>query len=106
MKDLDLTPPYYAVIFTSELVLDDAQYQHMDAQLAARVQDQPGFLGFQSARSGKTGITVSYWKDTQSIQNWREHALHSQAREQGKNHWYSNYRIEICIVERRYSWKK
>src|SRR5690606_31613488 len=56
-------PPYYAVVFTSQLRTADPAYQAMGERMLALAQRQPGFLGVESAR-GETGITVSYWESS------------------------------------------
>jgi len=59
-------PPYYAVIFTSIRTKEDDGYSAMAGEMERLVEKQPGFLGFESART-ELGITVSYWKDLESI---------------------------------------
>ncbi len=63
-------PPYYAVIFTSRKIDEDRGYDEMSARMVELVSLQDGFLGFESARE-ELGITVSYWRDEKSIQNWK-----------------------------------
>ena len=94
-------PPYYAVIFTSLRTTADSGYLEMSAAMLDEVHKQPGFLGFESARQ-EIGITVSYWKDLESIKAWREHAQHSIARQRGREVWYKSFRVRICKVEREY----
>jgi len=38
----------------------------------------------------------------ESIGNWARHAKHMQAKQQGKAHWYTDYRVRIAKVEREY----
>jgi heme-degrading monooxygenase HmoA len=59
-------PPYYAVIFTSIRTEGDNGYSQMGEEMEKLVEKQPGFLGFETARN-EIGITVSYWKDLESI---------------------------------------
>ena len=55
-------PPYYAVIFTSQLSEDDAGYEQMGKRMFELALEQPGCLGAESTRdSDGVGITVSYW---------------------------------------------
>ena len=53
------TPPYYAVIFTSTLTEDHEGYEEMADRIYELAQEQPGYLGFETAREG-LGISVSY----------------------------------------------
>jgi heme-degrading monooxygenase HmoA len=94
-------PPYYAVIFTNLRTDLDADYQETAERMADLAAQQPGYLGFESARE-ECGISVSYWKDLQSISNWKQQAEHLRAQEQGRQAWYSNYKTRIALVERDY----
>ena len=95
-------PPYYAVIFTSVQSSDTEGYRSMAEKMLALAAEQPGYLGVESAREG-IGITVSYWRDIESIQQWKKHAEHLQAQAAGKSRWYKNYTTRIARVEREYS---
>ena len=92
---------YYAVIFTSILEGDDPMYHKVSDQLVGLAKEQAGFLGIESARND-IGITVSYWKDLESIKKWKNQMDHSAAREQGRTKWYRSFKVRICKVERDY----
>ena len=64
-------PPYYAVIFTSFRTAGDNGYSEMADKMFELASKQVGFLGIESARED-IGITVSYWRDLESIKNWKE----------------------------------
>ncbi|PZD77009.1 antibiotic biosynthesis monooxygenase [Mesonia sp. K7] len=93
---------YYAVIFVSTLKdKHDKSYYHMSEQMVAQAKKQPGFLGFDSARS-EIGITVSYWKSLNAIKDWKTQTQHQIAQQLGKEKWYAHYHIRIAKVEREY----
>ena len=94
-------PPYYAVIFTSIRTGVENGYEAMAQRMVELAAEQPGFLGVESARED-VGITVSYWRDPDSIAAWKRHAEHQIAQERGKQDWYSAYKTRICKVEREY----
>jgi heme-degrading monooxygenase HmoA len=48
------------------------------------------------------GITVSYWTDTQAASRWKQVAEHLVAQRQGREVWYTDYRVRIATVEREY----
>ena len=95
------TPPYYAVIFTSTRTRDDQGYAAMAGKMFDLAARQPGFLGVESARE-ELGISVSYWADTESIRRWKADLAHREAQRQGREVWYSGYRVRISRVEREY----
>ena len=91
-------PPYYAVIFTSLRGEGDAGYAEMAERLMELAAEQEGFLGVESVRDG-LGITVSYWRDRESIVRWQAEAEHREAQRLGRERWYRSYRIRIARVE-------
>ena len=95
------TPPYYAVIFTSLRTEGDNGYEAMAQEMLELAQQQPGFLGYESARN-ETGLTVCYWQSLEAIKNWKVHEQHLIAQKKGIEEWYSGYKIRICKVERDY----
>ncbi len=94
-------PPYYAVIFTSLRTDGDHGYDKTANRMVELVQKQKGFLGLETARS-EIGITVSYWKTLEAIQEWKNNLEHLTAQKNGKEKWYAAYKIRICKVERDY----
>lgn len=95
------TPPYYAVIFTSVRTDGDNDYGETADRMLELAEQQPGYLGIESAREG-VGITVSYWKDLASIKNWKENIEHLEAQKKGRNLWYESFKVRISKVERDY----
>lgn len=91
-------PPYYAVIFTSSRTEGDQGYSDMASTMTELAEQQPGYLGMESARDS-VGITVSYWSDLESIKQWKANSEHQAAQSSGKELWYSDYKVRICKVE-------
>jgi len=94
-------PPYYAVIFTSKKIDEDLGYSKMSERMVELVSKQDGFLGFESARE-ELGITVSYWRDKESIRKWKANLEHQEAQELGKKIWYKEYKIRVALIEEDY----
>lgn len=102
---MELDKPYYAVIFSSLRTEVDEGYGQMAQEMEELAQQQPGFLGVESAREG-LGITVSYWESLEAIANWKANMDHRQAQRNGIKKWYSWYKTRICLVEREYEFNK
>ena len=60
------------------------------------------FLGFKSVRQ-HLGITISYWESLNHIKNWKNNFEHREAQTKGMNLWHEAYEVEICIVDRKYT---
>jgi heme-degrading monooxygenase HmoA len=95
------TPPYYAVVFTSVRTGIDEGYAEMAAAMDELAATQPGYLGVESAREA-VGITVSYWRDLDSVAAWKRVVNHMVAQRLGRERWYAMYRVRIALVEREY----
>ena len=93
-------PPYVAVIFTSELVSDDPEYNLAAGRMALLAAEQPGFLGLESARSEEQGITISYWRNEADVKAWRAHPEHVEIRALGREAWYKRYTLRVAVVQR------
>ena len=98
-------PPYYAVIFTSTRTMGDNGYSEMADKMLELAAKQDGFLGVESAREN-IGITVSYWRDLDSIKNWKENTEHAIARKKGRTDWYQFFKVRIAKVEKDYKSEK
>ena len=97
-------PPYYTVIFTSILRGEVEGYNDMAVEMNELAAQQPGFLGVEIAREGPLyGMTISYWKDEESILAWKNNAEHQWAQKLGREKWYQSYSLRIAKVERAYS---
>lgn len=98
-------PPYYAVIFTS-IRTDESEKEYivMAEIMLNLAKQQSGFLGIESARN-TVGVTVSYWKDLESIKTWKQQTDHKLAQQIGRTDWYKQYKTRICKVERDYEFE-
>ncbi len=101
-------PPYYTVIFPNQRTReDDAGYAKMAKRMVDLAKEQPGCLGFDSARdAGGFGITVSYWESLDAIAAWKAHPEHLEAQALGRDKWYAEFDVHIAKVERSYSFRK
>lgn len=122
-------PPYFAVIFTSTRTEGDKGYNDMADKMLALAEQQIGFLGIESVRESSTGlskesstglskessaglskepskealgITVSYWRDLDAIQRWKQNTEHLKAQQKGHDTWYESFKVRISKVERDY----
>ena len=100
--------PYYAVIFSSTLADDAEGYSTMAARMVELAREQEGFIDVESASrtSDGFGITVSYWRDLESIRRWKAQSEHAAAQKMGRDAFYRSYRLRIARVERDYGFDR
>jgi heme-degrading monooxygenase HmoA len=100
-------PPYFAVIFTSRRrEQPDDGYEATAERMFDLASGQPGFLGYESARSDGVGITVCYWQTEAAIAAWKAEAEHLDAQREGRAHWYESYDLRIARVDRAYGFTR
>lgn len=98
-------PPYYVVIFSSLRTEVENGYSEMADKLVELASKQDGFLGIESVRD-ELGITVSYWKDLESIRKWKQNSEHLIAQKNGREIWYSSFKTRIGKIEHDYDFNK
>ena len=100
--------PYYAVIFSSTLSDNAEGYGAMAARMVELAREQEGFIDVESAArtSEGFGITVSYWRDLESIRRWKAQSEHAAAQKMGRDAFYRSYRLRIARVEREYGFER
>ena len=98
-------PPYIAVIFTSIYHSNENDgYAQTAEEMVALAAKQDGYIGVESVRDNDgAGITVSYWRDEESIINWKAVAAHKAAQKAGMDKWYKAYTTRVATVSREYS---
>ncbi|MFG2990635.1 antibiotic biosynthesis monooxygenase family protein [Streptomyces sp. NPDC048257] len=94
-------PPYVMAVFSNTRAAEDSGYPETLARMNEIVRENPGFLGYESARTpGGLGITVAYFRDHESLTVWREDLEHQAAMKQGRTDWYDSYTLHVATVER------
>lgn len=98
-EEFSLPEGAYAVLFLSERSLDQPDYDRMDDATMRTVEGLPGYLGYEMVRQGESAIFISYWQDRPAVDAWKHHALHREAKANGRAVWYDAYRSVVCRVE-------
>lgn len=106
-SNLEKNNSYYAVIFTSNLSNDTADYSTVAYKMEELAKQQPGFLDVESVRDHSgLGITISYWESLEAIENWKQNVLHKEAKKRGREQWYENFHLRICLVEKEFKFHR
>ncbi len=64
-----------------------------------------GFISierFESLATPGKVLSLSFWRDEESVYRWRSHIPHRQAQQQGRSHIFKNYRLRVASVVRDY----
>ena len=92
----------YAVIFRAEIDRIDQEYSGMAAKLRALAFSRYGCVDFTSVTEGNQEIAISYWRNQEQIQAWRQDAQHLAAQQLGRSRWYKSYRVQVVKIEQEY----
>jgi heme-degrading monooxygenase HmoA len=95
-----------AVIF--EVIPNDGkrqEYLDIAASLRPELDKIEGFISierFQSLSNPEKVLSLSFWKDEQSIAIWRNLETHRLAQTRGRQYIFKDYRLRIANVNRDY----
>ncbi len=90
------------ILFRSKLTPEaGADYKSMDDELQVLVRQNPGFIEAKSftAADGER-LTLVWWRDEQSLADWRNLMRHREAQETGRQKWYQYYDIDVATITR------
>jgi len=80
-------------------------YFDLAASLRPELNKIDGFISierFQSVTNPQKVLSLSFWKDEESIQQWRNVEMHRMAQQVGRASIFENYRLRIANVQRDY----
>jgi heme-degrading monooxygenase HmoA len=92
----------YVVIFRAKVATLDANYEKAVARLRELAFTSFGCVDFMSMSEGDNEMTLSYWRDEDSIRQWKAHAEHLLAQELGREKWYESYTVQVAEIRREY----
>jgi heme-degrading monooxygenase HmoA len=81
-------------------------YLEAGARLGRLVESFDGFLGierFQSLTNPGKLLAVSYWRDEESVERWRNLPIHRDIQQTSRKSIFSDYRLRIASVIRDYT---
>jgi heme-degrading monooxygenase HmoA len=86
-----------------------ADYQALAEGLSGEVNGFDGFLSierFQSISDPNRFVSLSFWRDEESVRKWRNVQKHREAQKKGRAGVFKDYRLRICSVIRDYGMQK
>jgi heme-degrading monooxygenase HmoA len=95
-----------AVIF-EVWIAPGRQHEYLDiaARLKPELERMDGFISIERFQSlGEEGkiLSLSFWRDEESVRRWRNHAEHRQAQRKGRESIFEDYRLRVVSVLRDY----
>jgi heme-degrading monooxygenase HmoA len=80
-------------------------YLDIASQLRPIVEGIDGFISierFESLSQPGKILSLSFWRDEEAVNEWRNIAEHRQAQRDGRNGIFADYRLRIASVIRNY----
>jgi heme-degrading monooxygenase HmoA len=81
------------------------EYLEIASQLRPELAKIEGFISierFQSLNDPEKVLSLSFWKDEESIQQWRSLEMHRWAQSKGRDGIFRDYHLRIAEVKRDY----
>jgi heme-degrading monooxygenase HmoA len=96
------------ILFRSKLTNQAGEdYQAMNDEMESLVRQNPGFVDVKSYTSEDgERLTVVWWRDKESLREWRQQMRHREAQNTGREKWYEYYHMEVAKVERTSSFER
>jgi heme-degrading monooxygenase HmoA len=96
-----------AVIFEVIPKSENEKKEYLDiaASLKSALEKMEGFISierFQSLYHPEKILSLSFWKDDESVKEWRTVEMHRAAQKEGRNHTFKDYRLRVATVMRDY----
>jgi heme-degrading monooxygenase HmoA len=85
------------------------EYLDIAASLRPELNKIEGFISierFQSIANKEKVLSLSFWKDEESITRWRNVELHRQAQVKGRSSIFNDYHLRVANVVRDYGMKE
>jgi heme-degrading monooxygenase HmoA len=81
------------------------EYFAIAEKLRPELSKMPGFISierFQSVADAGKILSLSFWKDEESIARWRNIEMHRAAQARGRKSVFADYRLRVANVVRDY----
>lgn len=81
------------------------EYLDLAARLKPELIKIDGFISierFQSLTDPAKVLSLSFWKDEESVRAWRNVELHRAAQKKGRAGVFADYRLRVAVVARDY----
>ncbi|MGY9001134.1 MAG: antibiotic biosynthesis monooxygenase family protein [Rhodospirillales bacterium] len=82
------------------------EYLDIAAELHPELEQMDGFISIERFSSlvneGKV-LSLSFWRDEESVKQWRNHMDHQVAQSKGRNGIFQEYRLRVADVIRDYT---
>ena len=83
-----------------------ADYKALAEGLADDVRNSDGFISierFESISNKGKFVSLSFWRDPESVRKWRNLQKHREAQKKGRGEIFGSYRLRVAQVLRDYS---
>jgi heme-degrading monooxygenase HmoA len=90
------------ILFRSKLTPEAGEdYNAMADELSSLVRENPGFadVKYYKAEDGER-LTVVWFKDEESLREWKQLPRHREAQSTGRRKWYEYYKMEVATIDR------
>lgn len=93
------------IVFRSRLRPGAAghELEQLGMRMYALASAMPGFISYSEYSSGDESVALVEFASHETLAAWRNHPEHVSAQQQGRERYFSEYRISVCEVVREYA---
>lgn len=80
-------------------------YLTIAKKLKVELENFDGFISierFQSLSDPQKIVSLSFWRDEESVMQWRNYTMHREAQQAGRSSIFDQYRLRVASVVRDY----
>lgn len=96
----------FVIVFRSKLRpgVDPSPLEPVGIRMYELACAMPGFLSYKdfAAADGESASIVEF-ESLETLKAWRDHPEHVAAQQLGRDHYFAEYRIQVCTPVRSYS---
>ncbi len=81
------------------------EYLEIAGKMKSQLSEVDGFISierFQSLAEPSRFLSLSFWRDEDSVKLWRDEISHREAQKKGRENLFSYYRLRVANVLRDY----
>jgi len=98
------------VVFRSRLQESEEvrqEYPVLARHMVELAQAMPGFISYKNfSSSDGESLSVIEFDNKENLRAWQQHPEHKVAQQKGRDLFYDQFKVQVCTVEREYSFKR
>jgi heme-degrading monooxygenase HmoA len=85
--------------------VDEHSLIRANERMSELAKAMPGYISYKNfiADDGE-GVSIVEFESLETLAAWHDHPEHKTVQERGRNEFFSEYHIQVCMPVRQYGW--